>query len=174
MSKKSTRRGHKTSTQKVAPAVVNRRAGFDYDLSENLTVGLELTGAETKAARLGHINLRGAYVVPRENSAKHRMELFLINASFSLAANAPKGSGEKTTTVDTRARKILAKRREIDRFVAARMDGLTIIPTKLLTTGRFVKLVIALGKGKKNYDKREAIRRKDMARENQRFTKNLR
>ena len=174
MVKKSARRGHQTTSRKLAkPAVVNRRAGFDYELGETLIVGLELTGAEVKAARLSHVQLRGAYVTSRENSRK-QAELYLINASFSLNTNVPKSSGQSQTTVDTRARKILAKRREIDRFVTARISGQTIVPTKLLTTGRYIKLVIALGKGKKKYDKRETIRRKDLARENQKFIKNLR
>jgi SsrA-binding protein len=173
MSKKPTRRGHRTAAKQTSPAIVNRRAGFDYELSDNLTVGLELTGAETKAARLGRVNLRGAYVTTRENRAKNRPELFLINASFSLATNAPKNSGQPTAAVDTRSRKILAKRREIDQLTAQKQRGMTIVPTKLLTGGRYVKLVIALGQGKKRYDKRETIRRRDTERENARFLKKL-
>jgi SsrA-binding protein len=134
---------------------------------------LELTGAETKAARLGRVQLRGAYVTVRNNRATGQSELFLINASFSLATNVPKNSGQPTSAVDTRPRRILAKRREIDTLVARKNDGLTIVPTKLLTTGRYVKLVIALGKGKKKYDKRETIKRKDLARENAKFLKQL-
>ena len=174
MSKKSARRGHKTVAKASSAAIVNRRAGFDYELGDALTVGLALTGAETKAARLGRVNLRGSYVMPRENRETGRAELFLINASFSLATNAAKNSGQPTSAVDTRARKILAKRREIDHLAAGRANGLTIIPTKLLTRGRFVKLVVALGKGKKKYDKRETIRRKDLSRENAAIVKNLR
>lgn len=172
--KKPARRGHKTVPNKPSAQIVNRRASFDYDLSDNLTVGLQLTGAETKAARTGRVQLRGSYVTSRHNPTNQKAELYLINASFSLSTNAPKSSGEKPTTVDTRSRKILAKRKEIDRLVAARVSGQTIIPTKLLTSGRYIKLVIALGKGKKNYDKRQSIRRKDLVRENQRFVKNLR
>ena len=174
MSKKSARRAHKTVTRTPRAAIVNRRAGFDYELSDSLTVGLELTGAEAKAARMGRVNLRGSYVTARQHSTTRRAEIYLINASFSLMTNAPRGSGQAATTVDTRPRKLLAKRREIDQLTAARDRGLTIVSTKLLTTGRFIKLVIALGKGKKRYDKRETIRRKDLARENQRLVKNLR
>ena len=173
MSKKPTRRGHKTGVQKPGAQIVNRRASFDYELSNDLIVGLQLTGAETKAARLGRVQLRGSYVTPRQNPTAGKTELYLINASFSLATNAPKGSDEKPTTVDTRARKILAKRKEIDRLVSARNDGMTIIPTKLLTSGHYVKLIIALGKGKKNYDKRVTIRRRDQERDNAKFLKRL-
>jgi SsrA-binding protein len=169
--KKSARRGHRKSPRQVQPVISNRRASFDYELTDSLTVGLELTGAETKAARLGRVQLRGAYVTPRLNRDKGRSQLFLINASFSLATNAPKNSGQPTSSVDTRARRILAKRREIDFLVARHDSGLSIVPTKLLTTGRYVKLVIALGKGKKKYDKRETIKRRDIERENARLVK---
>ena len=172
MAKKVTRRGHKTATSKSAGAILNRRAGFDYELGESIIVGLELTGAETKAARLGRVQLKGSYVVPKTNH-NQRTELFLINASFSLVNNTPRQSGQETSTVDTRARKVLAKRREIDQLVATRNSGATIIPTKLLASGRYIKLVIALGHGKKRYDKRETIRRRDLERENAKLLKKL-
>jgi len=172
MSKKFTRRGHKAGTNKPN-AILNRRASFDYDLSSDLVVGLELTGAEVRAARMHHAQLKGAYVVPKENHKTGRVELFLINASFSLTSNVTKKSGEATTTVDTRARKILAKRKQIDEITSARNDSKTIIPTKLLTSEKYIKLVIALGKGKKNYDKRESIKRKDLARENAKILKHI-
>ena len=165
MAKKATRRGHKSSNTKAPANIVNRRASFDYQLDDDLVVGLELTGAETKSARLGHVQLRGSYVVPKTNQSTGKTELFLINASFSLANHTAKVYGQPTTTVDTRARRLLAKRREIDRLVEQKNTGQTIVPTKLLTTGRYVKLVIALGKGKKRYDKRETIKRREASRE---------
>ena len=169
--KKSTRRGHKTSAKTPVSAIINRRASFDYELGDTLNVGLVLTGAETKSARLGHVNLRGSYVTARENPATKRYELYLLNAGFSLPSFATKSSNQAQTTVDTRSRKILAKRREIEKFIAAKNDGFTIIPTKLLTRGHYIKLIIALGKGKKKYDKRESIKRKDIARENAKSVK---
>lgn len=172
MAKKVTRRGHRTAQSKPVGAILNRRAGFDYELGDAITVGLELTGAETKAARLGHVHLKGSYVVPKLNH-NQRSELFLINASFSLANNAPRQAGQETSTVDTRARKILAKRREIDDLIAARNNGVTIIPTKLLASGRYIKLVIALGHGKKKYDKRETIKRRDLEREHAKLLRKL-
>ncbi len=175
MVKSVTRRGHKTGKKGQTSTVIsNRRAGFDYNLSDSLTVGLELTGLEVKAARTNRVNLRGAYVTPKANPRTGKTELFLINASFTLNNNAPKGSGQPTTTVDTTARRILAHRREIDRFNEARQSGLTIVPTKLLTGGRYIKLVIMLGKGKKQYDKREAIKKRDSARELKKLSKNFR
>lgn len=163
--KSVTRRGHKTGDKGRTAVVVNRRAGFDYDLSGRLVVGLQLTGAETKAARLNRVSLKGAYVVPKLNQLTGRSELFLVNASFTLANNVPRGSGQSRTTVDTSARRILAKRREIDALVEKRTSGLTIVPTKMFVGGKYIKLEVALGKGKKQYDKRESIKRRDSQRE---------
>lgn len=151
----------KTTTQ--TSAITNRRARFDYELSDELVVGLELTGPEVRAAREGHVQLKGAFVSVRGN------ELWLNNASFSLRLN--QRGQQNARTIDTRPRKILAKRREINRFIDSRKSGTTIVPTKLLTHGRYIKLVIALGKGKKKHDKREAIKRRDQDREVERALK---
>ncbi|MDO5343903.1 MAG: SsrA-binding protein SmpB [Candidatus Saccharibacteria bacterium] len=143
-----------------ATSVVNRRARFDYELGEDIVAGLVLTGPEVRAARDGHVQLKGAFVSLKQG------ELWLNNASFSLRLNV---RGEANArTVDTSARKLLASRKQIDQFAAARQQGMTIVPTKLLTSGRFIKLVIALGKGKKRYDKRQTIKRRDQDRETRR------
>ncbi len=141
-------------------AIVNRRARFDYELGEEIVAGLALTGAEVRAARDGHVQLKGAFVSLRND------ELWLNNASFSLRLNVRGQANSKS--VDTSARKLLASRKQIDRFAAAKQQGLTIVPTKLLTNGRFIKIVIALGRGKKRYDKRETIKRRDQDRETRR------
>lgn len=140
--------------------VVNRRARFDYELGEEIVAGLVLTGPEVRAARDGHVQLKGAFVSLRND------ELWLNNASFSLRLNV-RGQAN-TKSVDTSARKLLASRKQIDRFAAAKQQGLTIVPTKLLTNGRFIKIIIALGRGKKRYDKRETIKRRDQDRETRR------
>ena len=141
-------------------AVVNRRARFDYELGEEIVAGLVLTGPEVRAARDGHVQLKGAFVSLRSD------ELWLNNASFSLRLNVRGQANSKS--VNTSARKLLASRKQIDRFAAAKQQGLTIVPTKLLTNGRFIKIVIALGRGKKRYDKRETIKRRDQDRETRR------
>ncbi|HMI09766.1 MAG TPA: SsrA-binding protein SmpB [Candidatus Saccharimonadales bacterium] len=138
-------------------AVVNRRARFDYELGEEIVAGLVLTGPEVRAARDGHIQLKGSFVSIRNN------ELWLNNASFSLKLNQKGVVGART--IDTEPRKLLASRKQIDRLMISKKEGMTIVPTKLLTTGRFIKVVIALGKGKKNYDKRETIKRRDADRD---------
>ncbi|HET6622799.1 MAG TPA: SsrA-binding protein SmpB [Candidatus Saccharimonadales bacterium] len=144
------------------PAIVNRRAGYDYQLGDELVVGLELTGPEVRAARDGHLQLKGSYVnISRE-------ELWLIGASFSLKLNEKGGANR---TVDDRPRRLLARRREIENLAAQRKQGLTIVPLRLLNRGRYIKLVIALGKGKKRYDKRQALKKRDVKRDINRVLK---
>ena len=152
----------KPTTKQTKPnQVVNRRARFDYQLGEEIVAGIILTGQEVRAARDGHVQLKGAFVSIRSG------ELWLNNASFSLKLNQ-KGQAN-ARTVDTAARKLLASRRQIEHFMAAKDRGMTIVPTKLLTSGNFIKIVIALAKGKKNYDKRETIKRRDQDRETKRL-----
>lgn len=153
----------KKKTAKQPKAVLNRRASFDYSLGEEVVAGLELTGPEVRAARDGHVQLKGSFVSIKND------ELWLNNASFSVKLNQKGQEGSRT--VDTRARKLLLKRKQIDQLIAARQKGMTIVPTKLLTSGRYIKVVIALGKGKKRYDKRETIKRRDQEREASRATK---
>jgi len=148
--------------QSTAP-ILNRRAKFDYELGDEIVAGLVLTGPEVRAARDGHIQLKGSYVTIREN------ELWLNNASFSLKLNEHGKPGARS--VDTSPRKLLASRKQIDLFHAHKTAGMTIVPTKLLNKGRYIKIVIALGKGKKNYDKRETIKRRDIEREHNRMLK---
>ncbi len=150
---------------KTSPnTVLNRRARFDYALGEEIVAGLVLTGLEVRAARDKHVQLKGAFVTVKDN------ELWLNNASFSLKLN---DKNVESRTIDTSVRKLLASRKQIDSFIASKQQGMTIVPTKLLTSGKFIKLVIALGKGKKNYDKRETIKRRDQDRETSRLLKNV-
>lgn len=130
--------------------ITNRRARYDYELGDSLVVGLELTGRETKALRMGHGQLRGAYVTLKQD------ELFLINATINGTNGVPIEESEQT-----RARKLLAKRREINALVEAKQQGKTIVPLDLLTGGRFIKLRIAVGRGKKQYDKRQTMKARD-------------
>lgn len=130
--------------------ISNRRARHDYELGDSLVVGLQLTGAETKSLRMGHGHLKGAYVTVKGD------ELFLINATVAGTSGIPIDE-----TDQTRARKVLAKRREITSLIAAKQQGRTIVPLEILTGGRFIKLRISVGKGKKQYDKRQTLKAKD-------------
>ncbi len=143
--------------------VVNRRARFDYALGDEIVAGIVLTGREVRAARDGHVQLKGSFVTIKDN------ELWLNNASFSLKLN---DKSNESRSVDTSVRKLLASRKQIDSFITSKQQGMTIVPTKLLSGGKFIKVVIALGKGKKTYDKRETIKRRDQDRETSRILKN--
>lgn len=132
--------------------ITNRRARFDYALGESLVVGLQLTGAETKSLRLGHGELQGAYVTIQNG------ELYLLNARIHSSPGIE-------VQDETRSRKLLAKHREIAQLSQAKQNGLTILPLEILTKSRYIKLRIATGKGKKEYDKRETIKRRQEERE---------
>lgn len=151
----------KVMAQKKKPStpktVLNRRARFDYELGDEIVAGIVLTGPEVRAARDGHVQLKGAFVTILKD------ELWLNNASFSLKLTQKGLVGART--VDTAARKLLASRKQIDTLMSRKKEGMSIVPTKLLASGKFIKLVIALGKGKKRYDKRETLKRRDQERE---------
>lgn len=149
----------KKKKQSKPSAIVNRRASFDYALDEELVTGVVLTGREARAARDGRVQLKGSFVTIRNN------ELWLNNASFSLKLNT---KGVSDATVDTSPRKLLASRKQIDALAERKQDGMSIVPLRLLTQGRYIKLVIALGKGKKLYDKRQAIKKRDQERDTHR------
>jgi len=136
--------------------ITNRRARFDYELGDSLVVGLELTGAETKNLRMGHGQLRGAYVTLKGN------ELYLINATIAGTSGIPISESDQT-----RARRLLAKRREIQAMIAAKQQGQTIVPLEILTGGRFIKLRLSVGRGKKRYDKRQTLKARDDLRRTQ-------
>jgi SsrA-binding protein len=140
--------------------ITNRRARFDYELGDSLVVGLELLGSEAKALRMGHGQLRGAYVTEKEG------ELWLINAQITSSKGVPISESDQS-----RSRKILAKRKEIDNLITARQSGNSIVPLELLTNGRYIKLRIAIGRGKKRYDKRETIKRRQQEREASRLAR---
>lgn len=130
--------------------IQNRRARHDYELGDSLVAGLQLTGKETKSLRLGQGSLRGAYVTVKNG------ELYLLNALIGDTPGIQLTADEKTRT-----RKLLAKRREIDALIAAKQQGRTIVPLEILTRGRYIKLRISVGKGKKQYDKRQTLKARD-------------
>jgi len=143
--------------------ISNRRARHDYELGDSLVVGLELTGRETKALRMGHGQLRGAYVTVKDG------ELLLINATISGSSGIPIDESEQT-----RARKLLAKRREITKLIESKQQGNTIVPLDILTQGRYIKLRISVGRGKKQYDKRQTLKARDEKRQINRALKTTR
>jgi SsrA-binding protein len=137
----------------AAKSIQNRRARHDYELGDGLTVGISLSGAETKSLRLGHGQLRGAYVTVKNN------ELWLVNATINGTNGIPINESDQV-----RDRRLLAKRREIDALIEAKTQGRTIVPLELLTGSRYIKLRIAVGKGKKLYDKRQTLKNREESR----------
>jgi SsrA-binding protein len=140
--------------------ILNRRAKFDYQLGDSFLVGIILTGRETKSLRQGHAHLRGAYVTVKGD------ELWLTNATIASGKTFVIPEEEQT-----RARKLLAHRKEINTMIAARQQGNTLVPTEFLTGSRHIKLRVSIGRGKKRYDKRQTIKERDMARENARLVR---
>ena len=135
--------------------VVNKRAFYDYRILERFEAGINLNGAEVKAVRLGHADLTGSHVRIMGSEA------YLINAKiFPYEYARPEGFDEKRT------RKLLLHKKEII-ALKSKSEGqnLTLVPVSLYTTKSFIKLEIALGKGKKQYDKKESIKQKDIQRE---------
>ncbi len=130
----------------------NRSAGHNYHLSDRYEAGLVLTGTEVKAAKTGKIQLKESYAEVAENEA------WLMNAHISEYSH-----GNQMNHVPVRKRKLLLHRSEIDKLrVETREKGLSIVPTKLYLKAGKIKVEIAIGKGKKFHDKREAIKTREM------------
>ena len=124
--------------------VVNRRAHYDYQLGEELSVGMCLAGPEVRAIRDHHAQLKGTFVTI------HNGELWLNNLTLG--------------ALNVENIKLLATKKQIAGLAKQKTAGFTIVPVRLLAGSRHIKLVIALGKGKKNYDKRETIKKRDIDR----------
>lgn len=140
----------------------NKRASFDYELKDSYVAGIVLTGAETRSLREHHGSLQGAFVQIKDGEAW--LMNSLVTPLKTNAANLP-------SEVQTRNRKLLLKQRELDQMTEAKKQGNTIVPVKFLTKGRFIKLEIAVGRGKKKYDKRQAIKKRDQDRDTARGLK---
>jgi len=140
----------------------NRKSYFDYEILETFEAGLILSGAEVKSIRGGRMNLIGSYV------NFHDGELYLINAS--IAPYQPKNQPADYDPM--RSRKILLKKSEINYLTGKIKErGLTLVPTKVYNKGRRIKVEIGLARGKKQYDKREAISRRETKRDIERKIK---
>lgn len=139
----------------------NRRARFDYFLEQTFEAGLALTGSEVKSLRNGKANIAESYAAVEGN------EIVLVNSDIPPYAQA----GPHFNHEPRRHRKLLLKRREIDRLIGAvQREGLTLIPTKLYWSDKgMAKLEIALAKGKKLHDKRETVADRDWKRDKARL-----
>ncbi len=130
----------------------NRKARFDYEILEKYECGIELIGTEVKSVRGGRVSLEGAFVIVRGGEA------FLINANIPpyQPANAPKDYDPLHN------RKLLLTKKEINELTSSdKNKSLTIVPISVYNKGRKIKIEIALVKGKKKFDKRETIKKRE-------------
>lgn len=136
--------------------VSNKRAFFDYQIGETYEAGIELKGFEVKAVKTGRVNLLGGYVVIRGG------EVFLINVDIP-----PYQPGNTPPDYDPRrSRRLLLRAAEIKALTGqTHKTGLTLVPLKVYTKNRRVKILIGLGRGKKKADKRETIKKREAKRE---------
>jgi SsrA-binding protein len=133
----------------------NRRASHDYHLLERFEAGLVLQGTEIKSIRNHKVSLQRAYVQPRGD------ELYLLEANI-----APYEHGNRENHDPTRPRKLLLRRREINTILdGLQSKGMTMVPTKLYLSDGWAKVEVALAKGKKLYDKRQTIAKRDAERQ---------
>ncbi len=145
----------KDDASAVKVVAQNRRAWHDYFVEERVEAGLALTGTEIKSIREGRVNLREAYALIDSGEAwLHGLHI------------APYAHGNRYNHDPTRTRKLLLHRQEIDRLAGrVRQSGYTLIPLQLhLRNGR-AKIELGLGRGKRSYDKRQSIARRDAQRE---------
>ncbi len=138
----------------------NKKAYFDYNLSDIYEAGICLLGTEIKSIRKGQVNLKDSYIKITDN-----LEAYLINCHIS-----PYEFGNINNHDPRRDRKLLLNKKEILKILnKIKQEQCTIVPTKMFFSGRWAKLEIALAKGKKLYDKRDSIKKKDIQRDIQRM-----
>ena len=138
-------------TENVKVVATNRKAGFEYFLFERFEAGLALKGSEIKSIRTGQISLAEAYIRVDENQA------WLIEAHI-----APYAQANRFNHDPKRSRRLLLHRKEIrEMWDAVRQKGVTIVPIRVYLKNGRAKLEIAIAKGKKMHDKREAIAKRD-------------
>ena len=138
---------------------LNRKASFNYFFEDLYEAGLILKGSEIKSVRNGKVNIAEAYAIEREG------ELYLINSHISLYKQA-----NLLNHNPIQERKLLLNKKEINKLIGKiQREGFTLIPTKMYFKKGQAKIEIAVAKGKKQYDKRQAIKRKDWNRDKARY-----
>lgn len=146
----------------IKVVATNRKASHDYHLEDRYEAGLVLEGTEIKSIRAGRVSLSDGYVQPRDG------ELWLLNVHIAPYEPAGKHYGHEPR----RVRKLLLHRYEIDRIIAGvEKRGYTIIPLRMFLRRGLAKVEIALARGKRKYDKRQAIAKRDTQREIERVMK---
>lgn len=139
---------------------LNRRAKFDYDFIETYEAGLVLLGTEVKSLRAKNVSLKGAFVTLKDGQA------WLTNATIPpwQVVNAPEGYDP------SRPRRLLLKKSELKHLIGTKQtQGLTIIPVSLYSRGPYIKLKLALARGKRKFDKKQQKKERDIARDVERL-----
>lgn len=135
--------------------ILNRKARFDYEISDTYEAGLVLTGTEIKSIRNGNANIKDCYAIIKND------EVYLLNMYIKEYEQ-----GNRFNHEETRTRKLLLHKKEIFKLRdALQKDGYTLIPLKLYFKGNKAKIELGIARGKKNYDKREAIKERDIKRD---------
>jgi SsrA-binding protein len=163
MAKKSTEKKTQEPEreQRIKMISVNRQAYHDYEVERTVEAGIALVGTEIKSIREGHVQLRGAYAFARKG------EIWLENANIAMYEH-----GNRYNHEPTRSRKLLLHKREINQLLArVATKGLTLIPLKLYLKGGKAKIELGLCRGKKLFDKRETIKKRDTQREIERIVR---
>lgn len=146
---------------------INKRANFDYEIISTYEAGLVLFGHEVKSIKNGSMSLKGAFVVLRTST--DRPSLYLINAHVPLYKAA---SQLKDIYAPERPRQLLLKKKEINYLLGKYKEkGLTLVPLKIYTKNNLIKLEFGLGRGRKKYDKREVIKKREVDRSIRTLTK---
>lgn len=141
--------------------ILNRKARYDYEILETVEAGMVLTGTEIKSLRAGKAHLKDSYAIVRKN------ECYLLNMHIS-----PYEQGNIFNHEETRTRKLLLHKKEIYKLRdQMEQDGVTLVPLKIYLLKNRAKVLLGIARGKKNYDKREAIKKKDIEREVQKELK---
>ena len=136
----------------------NKKARFDYELSEIFVGGIVLIGHEAKSAKMGRMDLSGSHAIVRGG------EVYLLNSSIHSfqKGNAPEDYAE------LRTRKLLFSKKELQELVGKTQSGFSLVPLKAFISHGFIKIELALAHGKKSKDKRETIKKREVEREIQR------
>ena len=135
--------------------IINRKAKFDYFIEDEYEAGIVLTGTEIKSIRAGHCNLKDCYGVVKNG------EVFLLNMFIGQYKE-----GNIFNHSETRSRKLLLHKKEIKKIEdSISLNRLTLVPLKGYFKDNKFKILVGIGRGKKNYDKRESIKERDIKRE---------
>ncbi len=145
----------------------NKRAKYDYEISDIYEAGIVLFGHEVKSVKTGHISLKGSFVTIKYGQ-NNLPEIYLTNAHIPLYSHTKEDASHNPE----RPRKLLLHKSQISRLIGKKQEqGLTLVPLKIYTKHNLIKLSFGIGRGKKKYDKRAAIKKRDVDKKIRTLTK---